>query len=264
MFTWLHWIILIPNASAVDWKVNLELVLNLLGFVWDIWGRSCCCAALWSSQCPAECVVVLQSLTAERKVCLQPHWCPPSGRRPSLVNTYATHRVRKWGQATGRVPARCLLAANLLYHRSPFCLTPPPPFSPPPCPPPPLPLKGTLLRWTVCVTRWAGHTQWDTQLSGCPCVYTCVSVFAVSTLGSLSSLHMKMYFKWCVLSPLSLHTHTQTWTQLSHLSDPPQRGAERGGGAAGWWICLFTYLSLTWSIDQRANSLPPWAHYISI
>lgn len=85
-------------------------------------------------------------------------------------------------------------------------------------PPPPLPLKGTLLRWTVCVTRWAGHTQWDTQLSGCPCVYTCVSVFAVSTLGSLSSLHMKMYFKWCVLSPLSLHTHTHKHEHSYHIS----------------------------------------------
>lgn len=118
-------------------------------------------------------------------------------------------------------------------------------------PPPPLPLKGTLLRWTVCVTRWAGHTQWDTQLSGCPCVYTCVSVFAVSTLGSLSSLHMKMYFKWCVLSPLSLHTHTNMNTVIT------SQWSSSAGSRERRWSCrlmdMFVYLFVLDMINWSAG-----------
>lgn len=254
MFTWLHWIILIPNASAGDWKVILELVLNLLGFVWDIWGRSCCCAALWSSQCPAECVVVLQSLTAERKVCLQPHWCPPSGRRHSdITRKYICHtqgeEVRP-GNRSSSSP----LSSGCQFTLSPqsFLFDSPSSFLSSPLPPaPPLPLKGTLLRWTVCVTRWAGHTQWDTQLSGCPCVYTCVSVFAVSTLGSLSSLHMKMYFKWCVLSPLSLHTHTNMNTVIT------SQWSSSAGSRERRWSCrlmdMFVYLFVLDMINWSAG-----------
>lgn len=138
-----------------------------------------------------------------------------------------------------------------------------PSFPPPPTPPlPPMlspsPLKGTLLGPTVCVTSWAGPSQWGMQrcvsvftlvymslqwtlcgwvcglgggLGVSPCNYILEAVFAVTT-----------YTRMHVLS--LTHTHWQTHTHMfTPLSDPPvlvhsREQREEVEQEANGYVCL--------------------------
>ncbi len=175
-----------------------------------------------------------------------------------------SHTLTDWSEARQQV-CSSRLSTSLFTSFSPSsyflplapCLSLRSPASPPPPPPPPLlspsPLKGTLLGQTVCVTSWAGRSQWGTQLCVQVCLHLCIHVCSEHFVFFNHSPHENVLIG-CI-KPFSRHTHRQTSTHTrSHLSVILQHSSTAGSRGRRWrrrlmdmFVYLFVLDMINWS-----------------
>lgn len=191
-------------------------------------------------------------------------WSSSLLRDLSLLESRRQVRVRR-GSTSG---------SSLLSSGSVSCFLPPSlfapylsltgPVTPPPPPPPPLlsplPLKGTLLGPTACVTSWAGQSQWGMLLWVSMCLHLCICVCKGSPCtffqgASPMKTHLKRYWlRHPYFYSSRVQTHRRTPSSLfSVILQLPSTAGSRERRWSRRLMDMFVYLFVLDMINWSAG-----------
>lgn len=138
-------------------------------------------------------------------------------------------------------------------------------LSPPPPPPPPpllspLPLKGTLLGPTACVTSWAGQSRWGMLLWVSMCLHLCICVCKGSPCtffqgASPMKTHLKRYWlRHPYFYSSRVQTHRRTPSSLfSVILQLPSTAGSRERRWSRRLMDMFVYLFVLDMINWSAG-----------